>query len=172
MKLPGRTRSMEWICTSTQALCSFSLLLFRRFVQEGQLTKSILRRTKMRYALYTTLMLIALIAIASPVSAADQRSFRVVGNEQYQILEAKDIYIYSADILVRKGTTDKAYFFSVGPNGEVLPLTIVNLKKAFPDNHRFHDVLDMAFKNDSQLTKYDDFHKMFKVNRLLIASEQ
>ena len=126
----------------------------------------------MRYTLYTTLMLIALIAIASPVSAADQRSFRVVGNEQYQILEAKDIYIYSADILVRKGTTDKAYFFSVGPNGEVLPLTIVNLKKAFPDNHRFHDVLDMAFKNDSQLTKYDDFHKMFKVNRLLIASEQ
>ena len=126
----------------------------------------------MRYALYTTLMLIALIAIASPVSAADQRSVRVVGNEQYQILEAKDIYIYSADILVRKGTTDKAYFFSAGPNGEVLPLTIVNLKKAFPDNHRFHDVLDMAFKNDSQLTKYDDFHKMFKVNRLLIASEQ
>ena len=58
----------------------------------------------MRYALalYTTLMLIALIAIASPVSAADQRSVRVVGNEQYQILEAKDIYIYSADILVRK----------------------------------------------------------------------
>jgi hypothetical protein len=126
----------------------------------------------MRYALYTTLMLIAVIAIALPVSAADERSFRVVGNEQYQILEAKDIYIYSADILVRKGTTDKAYFFSVGPNGEVLPLTIVNLKKAFPDNHRFHDVLDMAFKNDSQLTKYDDFHKMFKVNRLLIASEQ
>jgi hypothetical protein len=117
-------------------------------------------------------MLIVLIAIASPVSAADQRSFRVVGNQQYQILEAKDIYIYSADILVRKGTTDKTYFFSVGPNGDVVPLTIVNLKKAFPDNHGFHDVLDMAFKNDSQLTKYDDFHKMLKVNRLLIASEQ
>ena len=126
----------------------------------------------MRYALYTTLMLIAVIAIALPVSAADERSFRVVGNEQYQILEAKDIYIYSADILVRKGTTDKAYFFSVGPNGEVLPLTIVNLKKAFPDNHRFHDSLDMMFRDDSPLTKYDNFHKMFKVNRLLIASEQ
>src|SRR2546428_7567152 len=65
----------------------------------------------------------------------------------------------------------KAYFFSVGPNGEVLPLTIANLKKAFPDSHRFHDNLDMAFRNDSQLAKYDDFHKMFKVNRLLIASE-
>jgi hypothetical protein len=126
----------------------------------------------MRYALYATLILIAAIAIASPMSAADQRSFRVVGNQQYQILEAKDLYIYSADVLVRKGTTDKAYFFSVGPNGEVVPLTIVNLKKAFPDNHRFHDVLDMTFRNDSQLTRYDDFHKMFKVNRLLIASGQ
>ena len=77
----------------------------------------------MRYALDTTLMLIAVIAIASPVSAADSRSFRVVGNQQYQILEAKDIYLYSADILVRKGTAD-------------------------------------------------NFHKMFKVNRLLIAPEQ
>jgi hypothetical protein len=126
----------------------------------------------MRYALYITLILIAAIAIASPISAADQRSFRVVGNQQYQILEAKDLYIYSADVLVRKGTTDKAYFFSVGLNGEVFPLTIVNLKKAFPGNHRFHDTLDMMFRDDSQLTKYDNFHKMFKVNRLLIASEQ
>jgi hypothetical protein len=126
----------------------------------------------MRYALYITLILIAAIAIASPISAADQRSFRVVGNQQYQILEAKGLFIYSADVLVRKGTTDKAYFFSVGPNGEVLPLTIVNLKKAFPDNHRFHDNLDLMFRDDSQLTKYDNFHKMFKVNRLLNASEQ
>ena len=126
----------------------------------------------MRYTLYTTLLLIVVIAIALPATAADRRPFRVVGNQQYQILEAKDLYVYSADVLVRKGTTDKAYFFSVGPDGEVLPLTIVNLKKAFPDNHRFHDFLDMAFKNDSQLTKYDDFHKMFKINRLLIASER
>jgi hypothetical protein len=126
----------------------------------------------MRYALYITLILIAAIAIASPISAADQRSFRVVGNQQYQILEAKGLFIYSADVLVRKGTTDKAYFFSVGPNAEVLPLTIVNLKKAFPDNHRFHDNLDLMFRDDSQLTKYDNFHKMFKVNRLLNASEQ
>ena len=84
----------------------------------------------------------------------------------------KELYIYSTDVLVRKGTSEKAYFFSVGPNGDMLPLTIVNLKKAFPDNHTFHDSLDMMFKNDSQLTKYDDFHKMFKVTRLLIASER
>ena len=126
----------------------------------------------MRYALYTTLILIAVILVAAPLRAADERNYRYVGNERYQVLEAKDLYIYSTDVVVRKGASEKAYFFSVGPAGEIFPLTIVNLKKAFPDNHRFHDSLDMTFKDNSQLTKYDDFHKMFKVNRLLIASEQ
>ena len=126
----------------------------------------------MRYALYVTFLLIAALVVASPVGAADARNYRVVGNDRYQILEAKALYIYSLDVLVRKGTSEKTYFFSVGPNGEVLPLTILNLKKAFPDNHTFHDFLDMSFKHDSDLTKYDDFHKMFKVNRLLQASER
>jgi hypothetical protein len=30
----------------------------------------------------------------------------------------------------------------------------------------------MSFKHDSELTRYDDFHKMFKVNRLLAASTE
>jgi len=126
----------------------------------------------MRYALYTTLILIAVMLVATPLRAADERNYRLVGNERYQILESKDLYIYSTDVVVRKGASEKAFFFSVGSTGEILPLTIVNLKKAFPDNHRFHDGLDATFKDNSQLTKYDDFHKMFKVNRLLVASEQ
>ena len=126
----------------------------------------------MRYALNITFLLVAALLIASPVSAADARNYRVVGNDRYQILESKTLYIYSLDVLVRKGTTEKAYFFSVGPNGSLLPLTILNLKKAFPDNHAFHDFLDMSFKHDSDLTKYDDFHKMFKINRLLEATSE
>ena len=123
----------------------------------------------MRYAIYITLILAALMVLAVPVIADDVRPARVVGNVRYEILEAKDLYIYSTAVLVRKGATEKQYFFSVGANGEILPLTILNLKKAFPDNHAFHDSLDMAFREDSQLTRYDDFHKMYKVNRLLIA---
>src|SRR5262245_44178324 len=126
----------------------------------------------MRYALYVTFLLIAELVVASPVSAADARNFRVVGNDRYQIIEAKAVYIYSLDVLVRKGAGEKAYFFSVGPKGDVLPLTILNLKKAFPDNHTFHDLLDMTFKHDSDLTKYNEFHKMYKVNRLLEASSE
>ena len=126
----------------------------------------------MRYPLYVTFLVVVALLIASPVSAVDARNYRVVGNARYEILEAKELYIYSTDILVRKGTSEKAYFFSLGANGEILPLTILNLKKAFPDNHTFHDLLDMAFKHDSDLTRYDDFHKTFKVNRLLTASTE
>jgi hypothetical protein len=124
----------------------------------------------MRYALYITLLLAAAVLITAPVSAADGRNYRVVDERRYEIVEAKALYIYTADVLVRKGALERAFFFSVGPNGDILPLTILNLKKAFPDNHSFHDLVDMAFKHDSDLTRYDDFHKTFKVNRLLAAS--
>jgi hypothetical protein len=124
----------------------------------------------MRYALYVTLLLIAAFLIASPVSAADARNYRVVGNDKYQVVEANALYIYTLDVIVRKGASEKAYFFSVGPNGDILPLTILNLKKTVADNHVFHDLLDMSFKHDSDLTKYDKFHNMFKVNRLLASS--
>src|SRR4030095_4064553 len=111
----------------------------------------------MRYALLITLALVAAVLVAAPTASADARNYRISGNVRYEILEAKAIYIYSTDVLVRKGSSEKAFFFSVGPNGDILPLTIHNLKKAFPDNHAFHDNLDMAFNHDSDLTRYDDF---------------
>jgi|SRR5579883_1793961 len=126
----------------------------------------------MRYTAYILLLLVAAVVVASPVLAADEPSVRIIGNDRYQIAEAGSIYIYTLDTWVRKGALEKAYFFSVGRNGDVQPLTILNLKNAFPDNHAFHDLLDMSFKHDSDLTKYDDFHRTFKVNRLLTASTE
>jgi hypothetical protein len=126
----------------------------------------------MRYALCMTLVLVAVMVVWAPMVSADGRSFRTVGSQRYEILEARDLVIYSTDVIVRKGALEKAYFFSVGLKGEIVPLTILNLKNAFPTNHAFHDSLDMMFKNDSQLTKYDDFHNMYKVNRLLAASKE
>jgi hypothetical protein len=126
----------------------------------------------MRYTAFVALLLVAVFVVASPLRAADERPYRLVGTDHYQIVEARTLYIYTLDTIVRKGALEKTYFFSAGPNGDVFPLTILNLKKAFPDNHTFHDLLDMAFKHDSDLTRYDDFHKMFKVNRLLAASTE
>jgi hypothetical protein len=60
----------------------------------------------------------------------------------------------------------------VRPDSQILSLTLENLKQSFPDNHRFHDMLDANFGAGQPLEQYDEFHKMFKINRLLIASHE
>lgn len=125
----------------------------------------------MRHALLIAIVL-TIVALTSNVIAADRAEFREFGKTQYQVLESNALTIYAQSVIVRKGAAERAYFFSVGPNGDVQPLTVANLKKAFPENHRFHDLLDLSFKHDSELNKYDQFHGMFKVNRLLAASEE
>ena len=59
------------------------------------------------------------------------------------------------------------YYFSTNVSAALQDLTKANLKAAFPNNHKFHDALDANFKEDKELINYDDFHKMYKVNRLL-----
>ena len=101
--------------------------------------------------------------------------YRFVSNLEYQILEAKDLYIYVYERSVSHGKgshTDREYYFSVGPGDQVRALTLENLKSAFPDNHRFRDNLDATFGKRKKLSEYDKVHKMFKVNQLLIASRE
>ena len=105
--------------------------------------------------------------------ACDGRDYRFAENFEYRILEAKELYIYLRDVTTSSGKTfytRREYYFSLGPQGQIQALTLNNLKQAFPDNHKFHDSLDMMFGTQQNLAVYDDFHKMFKVNRLLIAS--
>jgi hypothetical protein len=107
--------------------------------------------------------------------ACDGRDYRFALNLEYHILETKELYIYAHEVSVSHGKglhTIQEYFFSAGPDGPVLALTLENLKQAFPDNHRFHDGLDATFGAGEPLAEYDKFHKMFKVNRLLIASRE
>lgn len=59
------------------------------------------------------------------------------------------------------------YFFTTKSSNVLQPLTKDNLKKAFPENHPFHDALDATFNSDKDLITYDSFHKMYKVNWLL-----
>lgn len=61
-------------------------------------------------------------------------------------------------------------YFSKDAGSEIQKLTISNLKAAFPDNHKFHDLLDMEFHSDSELIKYDSFHKMTRVNKIYLNS--
>ena len=98
------------------------------------------------------------------------RSYRFVGDKPYEIREAGPLYIYKTDRLVRKGAVEPAYFFSVGPTQRVLPLTIANLKNAVGEDHRFQEFLDMTFRNDSDLTRFDKSQSTYAVNRLLRAT--
>lgn len=107
--------------------------------------------------------------------ACDGRNYRFVSNLEYQILEAKELYVYEhgTNEHVGKGLrTVPTYYFSAGPSGQVLPLTLENLKRAFPDNQRFHDSLDQMFGRGQNLAQYDELHKMFTVNQLLVASRE
>jgi hypothetical protein len=107
--------------------------------------------------------------------ACDGRDYRFASKLEYQILEAKELYIYAREISVSRGKGShsvRKYYFSAGPDGQILALTLENLKQAFPDNHRFHDSLDVTFGAGQKLAEFDEFHQMFKVNRLLIASRE
>lgn len=107
--------------------------------------------------------------------ACDGRDYRFAPNLEYQILEAKELYVYAREISKSRGKgfhTDLEYYVSAGSSGPIMPLTVENLKEAFPDNHRFHDSLDAEFDSGKKLSEYDKFHKMFKINRLLIASHE
>lgn len=55
------------------------------------------------------------------------------------------------------------YYFTTSNSNVLQELTKTNLKKAFPNEHPFHDALDAQFKEDKELIAYDDFHKMYKV---------
>lgn len=107
--------------------------------------------------------------------ACDGRDYRFASNLEHRILEARELYIYTREVYVSHGRgrhTVRGYFFSAGAEGPVLALTLENLKKAFPDNQRFCDALDLAFGATHKLSEYDESLRMFRVNQLLIASKE
>ncbi|MDO6429623.1 hypothetical protein Q4E93_03410 [Flavitalea sp. BT771] len=99
-------------------------------------------------------------------------SAKAANDKNYTVLNAKEsivIYKYQHPGHSPKEAEKYApkYFFTTSSSDVLQDLTRSNLKKAFPANHPFHDALDATFKDDKELSSYDDFHKMYKVNWLL-----
>ena len=97
--------------------------------------------------------------------------FRFVNRKAYKILnpgESLIIYAYWHPSNSTKGTIHfiSDYYFSTDASSIPLALTKGNLKTAFPTNHKFHDALDTQFRSDEELYVYDDFHKVYKLNRI------
>jgi hypothetical protein len=101
------------------------------------------------------------------------RDFRFHAKKEYQILENGNITIYEIHIPQPEGKGSKLvsqYFFSTKIDGAIKELTILNLKNAFPNNHKLHDMIDAEFKSEAEVSQYDSFHKMYKINHLLKMS--
>jgi hypothetical protein len=100
-------------------------------------------------------------------------TYRFSGNRNYQVMNPNEvILIYRMEVPQTKAQAPKVYnyYFSKEAASSLQDLTKGNLKAAFPTNHKFHDGLDADFKGDNELTSYDSFHKMYKVNHILEMS--
>jgi hypothetical protein len=105
------------------------------------------------------------------IKYCDGSIVRIYDNSEYPLINPNEkILIYK---VVSRGTgrgnpsATTRYYFSKDAKSRIEKLTIDNIKAAFPDNHKFHDLIDMEFHSDNELSTYDNFHKIMKINRVL-----
>lgn len=95
-------------------------------------------------------------------------SYRIIRELDYTILNPDDsLLIYEFQPLsVPKNPVLPVYKFSVGSSGQVIDLSISNIKNIFPENHNFHDELETEFSKNSNLLAFDRYHKQYKLVRI------
>ncbi len=96
-------------------------------------------------------------------------------DEEFRILESKGIVIYSSYVRASSPTGKKndlalTYYFSKTIDSEILPLTVWNLKRAFPGNIKLHELLDLEFGSGKPLSTYLAKDKIYLINYLLNKS--
>lgn len=103
--------------------------------------------------------------------ACDGTDVRFVRGANFRVVRAPPFYLYQHEYRVSMGKSGSrlvaSYAFSRTAADSVRPLTLDALKRAYPENHRFHDVLDLAFRRDEELMRFDEFHHEYRVARLL-----
>jgi hypothetical protein len=100
-------------------------------------------------------------------------NFRFFNEKSYRIVDTAMFLIYAREENIVKGkekTRETRYYFSKGPESRIIPLTIRNLKFAYP-NRDFHDLLDMHFRSNKELMRYDAYNGEYKVKRLYSKAE-
>lgn len=109
------------------------------------------------------------------IKYCDGSIVRIYNNSEYPLInpdETIKIYKIVTTAQAKGNPAVTKYFFSKDAKSKIEKLTIGNIKSAFPDNHKFHDLIDMEFHNDHELSTYDNFHKIMKINRVLQNSFQ
>jgi hypothetical protein len=98
----------------------------------------------------------------------NKKDFRFFQDQAYEILDTVGFYLYAKSALQKnKGSAVVTqYYFSKSGSDSILPLTIDNLKQAFPDKGAFRYALDCQFGRDSRLLEYDNQLHTYKLKQL------
>ncbi len=99
----------------------------------------------------------------------DNIPYRFYNKKTYQIINPTEkilLYCLTTPIALKGSEPIIRYFFSTNSASAIYALTKLNLKKAFPLDTNFHELIDMYFNNDTDLLAYDQFYHVYKINRI------
>jgi len=105
----------------------------------------------------------------------DGRERRFVRNRAYEVLALGPLVLYRYTWRVpgpRSWVNSTLHYFATSLDADPVALTRVNLKTAFPANHRLHDLIDLSFPSDKALTAYDKSHGEYRVIQALKLSRE
>jgi hypothetical protein len=125
-----------------------------------------------------TAFLMLIICLLSLITNAQQTCSgnpqRVYQKKTFTLLNpGETIPIYKREVFIGgKGfQTRIQYYFSKDTVAEILPLTLLNVKNAFADNPSFREWIDIYFRNDSELLRYDNYEKIYFLNKVYQISK-
>lgn len=98
------------------------------------------------------------------------QDYRFFNNERYKIIDRGMFVLYSREenkVRGKEKTRETVYYFSDKAGAPLAELNRYNLKKAYPRNREFHDLLDMAFQSDRELLQYDKFNGEYRLERVM-----
>ncbi len=96
----------------------------------------------------------------------EKKSYRFYLDKEYRIVSTLKIYLYftESESGTGKGSSiSDLFFFSTSLDSDVIPLTTENLKAAYSQNKRFHDLLDSSFRSENELSTFDKYQKKYKL---------
>jgi len=107
------------------------------------------------------------------VRNCDGSVIRIYDNSEFPLINPNEpimIYKVTSGGGGKGGSPVVNYFFSKDAKSRIHDLTILNLKKAFHDNLKFLEALDIEFKSDAELSMFDAFNKIHKLNHVYALS--
>ena len=99
----------------------------------------------------------------------DNKTYRYYIGIPYEVLNPQDGFlIYKLNRLsYSKNQRQPLYFFSTSVDASLQSLTIMNVKKAFPDDRNLHYAMDVLFRDDADLLRFDDYYSQYKIVELV-----